>query len=653
MIYLTFITLLPIIFPIKSHANNIRLEQTLLIPANEGDPDRIQFNIAWENSWRHPFSTGINNWDAAWVFIKYREVGNTSAAWSHLYLSNTPADYETGTWSGEGDGGAEIDPALVDPRVDGSGNLITPHSAAVNGDPDGENPVVGAFVYRENVGRGRFEVIDMAFAFDPSENGMDTGKLYDFKVFAIEMVYVPQGAFFVGSGGSENGSFTDGSWTSGATIPLSISSESSLTIGQSAGNLWGTSSSGNSTIGGAGSLSAAYPKGYAAFYSMKYSITQQQYVDFLNTLTRAQQNSRTGTNLAEGVTSVTNRYVMSNTNIFQFRNGIRVDESIHNSEPILFYCDLNGNGTGGEINDGQWVAMNYLSWMDGAAYMDWAGLRPMTELEYEKAARGQANPVANEYAWGTNEIQNTIYSLSNAGAANEGIATNYNTSGIVGNAIYSISRPDSPFAGPVRVGIFAANTMNSSRVSSGASYWGVMEMSGNLWERSVTVGNTAGRSFTGLHGNGILDSSGNANITTWPGTNAVGSGLRGGAWSIVAAGLRISDRTFSSGLTTNRLGPNGFRGVRTVGCLNDATAPTFDTSGGRSPNEASAGQLLTYKVTGTGSHLWIVPNDWTIITGQGTNEILVLVGTLPAPIRVAVVNTCGAGLETKFNVNHD
>ena len=40
----------------------------------------------------------------------------------------------------------------------------------------------------------------------------------------------------------------------------------------------------------------------------------------------------------------------------------------------------------------------------GVAFADWAGLRSMTELEYEKACRGPLEPVAGEYAFGTNEI---------------------------------------------------------------------------------------------------------------------------------------------------------------------------------------------------------------------------------------------------------
>jgi len=38
-------------------------------------------------------------------------------------------------------------------------------------------------------------------------------------------------------------------------------------------------------------------------------------------------------------------------------------------------------------------ACNLLSWWDGAKFAAWAGLRPMSELEYEKACRGPLKPV--------------------------------------------------------------------------------------------------------------------------------------------------------------------------------------------------------------------------------------------------------------------
>ena len=156
------------------------------------------------------------------------------------------------------------------------------------------------------------------------------------------------------------GSFTNGSWASGATVPLSISSESALIIAHSTGNLWGTSVLENCTIGDPGALDASFPKGFAAFYCMKYEISQQEYVDFLNNLT---------------ATQATARYPVQTTNRYS----------------ITF-------GSGVYSTKKPYVACNFLSWADLAAYLDWSGLRPMSELEFEKVCRGTVTPVAFEFA---------------------------------------------------------------------------------------------------------------------------------------------------------------------------------------------------------------------------------------------------------------
>ena len=199
------------------------------------------------------------------------------------------------------------------------------------------------------------------------------------KVFALEMVRIPAGAFSVGDGTATTvtGQFS----TAGATTPFNIASENAITLGP--GGLGNRSHSGMATAddftdaaapsAAPVNLPAAFPKGYQAFYIMKYDLTQGQYRDFLNTLTRTQQNQRAGngTTLASGTTSVTNRYVMPNTNIAaniasgsNYRNGIRCDATIHATNPIIFYCDFNGNGIPNEPTDGEFIACNYLSWPD-------------------------------------------------------------------------------------------------------------------------------------------------------------------------------------------------------------------------------------------------------------------------------------------------
>jgi hypothetical protein len=491
----------------------------------------VLFNLSWQNSWRS--DTGPANWDAAWVFVKYR-VG--SGDWQHALLNNTGHTAPAGS---------TIDVGLQTP---GSAFNTT------------TNPGIGAFVYRSATGSGTFSLNNVQLRWNYGANGVQDAAVVDVRVFAIEMVYIPQGSFSVGDGTTTDvyGQFRNGS----TNTPFTISAETALTLGGTAnGNLANNNATGMLTTDDFNNtttqtLPAAFPKGFNAIYSMKYEISQQGYVDFLNTLTRAQQNTRTGTSLASGTTSVTNRYVMSNSSTLQLRNGIRCDGTINGTAPITFYCDLSGNGTGGESADGQWLACNYLTYMDVSAYLDWSGLRQMTELEFEKACRGTLTPVAGEYAWGSTSITGAA-NITSGGMVSE----TSNTANA--NAVYN---SNANVQGPMRVGVFA--TGSSSRVQSGAGYYGMMELSGNVWERPVTVGNATGRAFTGVHGNGVLSANGNANETTWPGlssgevTGATGAGFRGGGWFNNAIILRAADRSNAAVTLSDRVSNYGGRGVR-------------------------------------------------------------------------------------------
>jgi len=504
-----------------TNANDIQVSNPTLTATNTvNGTTQVQFTISWANSWRT--SSAPNNWDASWVFVKYRDAN--TGLWNHARLGsdaqhNAPA-------------GSTIATGLLTPG--------TAYDASTNWG-------VGAFVYRSADGTGTFTANGVELRWNYGQNGITYGNIAEVKVFAVEMVYVPEGSFGVGDGGAGSGRFIAGGSTND---PFQITSEAALTIEDTAGALWGVSTSGSNTIGSVGALPAAFPKGFAGFYLMKYSITQQQYVDFLNILTRTQQNTRTGTGLAAGVTSVTNRYVMSNTSTLERRNGIRCDDTIDANAPITFYCDGNSNGTGGEATDGQWVACNYLSWADVAAYLDWSGLRPMTELEYEKACRGPMTAVSNEYAWGSTSIT-VANNITNGGAINESSST---------AGANAVSNNNSNVQGPMRVGVFADGA--TTRAQSGAGYTGAMELSGNLWERPVTVGNGQGRAYTGALGNGALDATGNADASAWPGPNAQGAGFRGGGWDGGAAGLRVSDRGSAALTLSARRSGFGGRGCR-------------------------------------------------------------------------------------------
>ncbi len=418
-------------------ANNIRVANVATGHQDiENQQAYVAFDLSWENSWRNDV-----NWDAAWVFVKFRPAGSNE--WQHAYLSTNKADH--------------IMPA---------GAAVDVGTTEIGGTDRG----TGAFIYRNGAHTGDVSYVNTRLLWKYGENGYNfaRGAQVEFSVHAIEMVFVAEGAFYVGSGGLEQSSFTDGEWSGGATTPFMIGGEGSLLLTNSAGKLWATGNISPSV------LPAEYPKGYAAFYCMKYTITQGQYAEFLNLLTTVQADAR-----------FPNQYPNKRYTI-RFVNG-------------MYTADAPDR------------ACNYVTWAHFAAYAAWAGLRPMTEMEFEKACRGPELPVANEYAWGTS-VETGLTGFS--GTDGSGTET-----ALPSNANYRMLN-----SGPVRVGIFAA--ANSDRVSSGASYWGLMEMSGNLAIMAVTLGNATGQGYTGIHGNGMLTAAGNADIPQWPPSNGVGAGTR-------------------------------------------------------------------------------------------------------------------------------
>jgi formylglycine-generating enzyme required for sulfatase activity len=509
-------------------ANNLSVSNAGLIgkdiSAGTNHPSNfayVKFDINWENSWRT--SSVPSNWDAAWVFVKYHV---STGEWKHATLHT-------------------------------SGHSV-PSGAALTTSSDGK----GVYIYRAANGTGSVNYSHIKLRWDYAADGVLDSAQVTVKVLAIEMVYVPQGSFHVGTGGTESGSFTNGSWRSGATIKLQITSENPLKIDSSAGSLWGTSTLGDNTIGDTGMVAAGFPKGYSAFYCMKYSITQGQYVDFLNMLTYSQQVSRTA--VLPNSTAFTK--AMFTAGQFQHRNGIEIQTpGAASSTPAIYGCDLTDNDTLNQVNDGRYVECNYLCWADGCAYADWAALRPMTELEFEKACRGTVDTSTveqNEFVWGNSSAERDT-NITSGGMNNEDVipaianVNYYNVSGIV--------------EGPLRAGIFARST--TTQTQAGASYYGIMDMGGGLWERAVTVGNTTGRLFTGSHGDGVLDAAGNAsNVNDWPGANAVGAGFRGGVWDSFGLDMQLSSRVVAAYTSSIRpgntpfdnAGTRGFRAVRTA-----------------------------------------------------------------------------------------
>jgi formylglycine-generating enzyme required for sulfatase activity len=454
-------------------------------------------------------SAGPGNWDAAWVFVKFRKgIG----PWEHANLLNTGQVAPPGS---------AVNIGLINPAA-------TYNSVSNYG--------IGAFVYRSANGSGTFTSANTELSWNYQSDGLLDIDLVDVQVFAIEMVYVPQGIFAAGDGASGNSQFT-----------LTTINISNPLLGPSGSGSLGGQGGGYPT-GQLAPSTATWPNGFNAFYAMKYEISQQGYVDFLNTLNRTQQATRVAASIA-GLSNITNWYVMANNNAINLssRNGIRCASVVAPSPAIRFFCDFNSNGIGGEPGDGKELACNYLGWPDVAAYLAWAGLRPGTELEFEKCGRGNQVPVNGEFAWGSRFIA-PVTKLLDAG-----LPTEYSTD--EANAVYG-----QQLVGPMRTGAFAK--LNSGRESAGAGYYGNMELTGNLWERYITIGTAAGRNFAGSHGQGELDANGNFfGLADWPASDGLGG--RGGSYVSLETDVMLSSRGQAT-TVTGRLATYGGRGVRTA-----------------------------------------------------------------------------------------
>ncbi len=465
----------------------------------------IRFDLSWANSWRNR-----NNRDAVWLFAKYSTDGGLT--WSHARMKT-----------------AGVNPSGVST---GSGTAI---NLTVSADK------MGAFAERAADGNGNVAVTGAELVWDYQANGLNPNTTARVKVIGIEMVYVPEGAFFAGDQAVSEASFKQGS---ADTDPWSIASNSAISVNGAVSDGYYYQTAGNPGENGSGdsfSIPAIFPKGYSAFYVMKYEVSEGLWTAFFNTLSSAQKVNRDITG-ADGKGSD----AMVQRNSVQWTSGAAV-------------------------SDRENRACSFLSWMDGAAFADWAALRPMTELEFEKAARGkEVETVSGEFVWGNLNI--TAADAVSGAEEGEEVVLTENANAHFG--AQSISGGDGS-SGPLRSGVFA--TQESTKTQSGAAFYGAMEFGGNLTERVVTVGAPAGRLFAGTHGDGELTTrtnyEGNATNSDWPGidtdstrgvTGADGSGFRGGSWADASDRLRTSDRLAAAMTDASRQGTNGFRAARSA-----------------------------------------------------------------------------------------
>jgi formylglycine-generating enzyme required for sulfatase activity len=465
-------------------ANNLTVTNVTVLNAANGVAD-VRFDLSWDNAWHSSWpeyggALNMTNWDAAWVFVKFRCAGGQ---WQHAIL-NASGHVATG--------GTQIE--------------------------SGANPAgqpVGAFVHRAADSNGTLNCPQMSLKWNYAATGLGGTNAVDVSVHAIEMVYIPQGAFYVGSGGTEYNAFYAGT---NSTQPYQIASETAIPVGTNGlnhvnnnglynGEIYNYLNGYYSTAGDwIGPIPDGFPKGYNAFYMMKYEISQGQYADFLNFVDPGMAATR-------------------------FMNNYGNTRNTISKTGMVYTCAAPDR------------ACNYLSWPDLLTYLKWAALRPMDELEYEKACRGPVYPVPNEYAWG-----DTLMTPMTGFGGVDGSGTETATPT---NANLNIS-----ISGPVRVGIFATTT--SGRRDAGAGYYGAMNLADNVMELVVATGDATGRAFTNEPGDGNEWTP----ASTWP-SNGAGLGLRG-SFSLASNLGQTSGRFFALWNSLSRQAVNGGRGVRSA-----------------------------------------------------------------------------------------
>ncbi|MCM8774979.1 MAG: hypothetical protein NC930_01290 [Candidatus Omnitrophica bacterium] len=516
----------------------------------------IEFDISWENSWRIDATT----MDAVWVFMKFTK--DSGATWNHCTLKTsgtTPSGFSTGTVCGTC-GGLEI---------------VVPTDKK------------GAFVQRANSqtagwGSGTMSSENVRFVWDYGTDGVADSDTVSVKVFGVEMVYVATDTFYIGDGNGSSEATYALHKTDNRRFQINTSLQTGIKVDANSNDddqleITGIGIDGNNGLDtdGDGDIdNANFPTGWNDFYLMKYEITQQQWIDFFNNLGTGATGDAMKTNRDITAASPTYGQGSKGSDGVVYRNTIYWDSSNPDNNATT--------AAGGSARP--YRACSYLNWSDGCAWADWAALRPMTELEFVKAAIGNQFSYRGLFVVGYTKDNrtNAAESFSKIEDGTEIIdkptGKNRPNMCMLGK---NFSDGDGGY-GPVRVGIFAAGDTDSFRWKAGAGWYGNMELGGNVLEQVVTLGNSTGRSFEGTHGDGVLTNTsgyeGFATNTDWPGidattargvTGATGSTYRGGCWASSSDDrMEIMDRNPTEGgvitLDNVRHQYKGFRAARTA-----------------------------------------------------------------------------------------
>ena len=505
----------------------------------------LYWSYSWRAKWTEPAATSctgkdmdVESWDAAWVFVKFLPDKDSKEAqernhWLHATLDKDPANHMMPA-------GATNSVKLSDDGSRGMGVFIY-RDAIGHGTNDWKNIKLrwlhGADKLDPTKAGVRAFAIPMVYVPQgPFKIG--TGGASGISRFPDGFT-LPSAQGDHMPGPRDIGSLTDGSWRGGPVVPFLADAEwngpaaegsRARRIGAAARQLWTTLTYvevgvGGSTIGDPGVLGDEYPTGYEPFYCMKYDVTQGQYVDYLNSLPPdvAAGRSCLGTEVgcdypmprsAErgGLTITVSRWPE------EVREGEAPKKITADPGKDLGLLDLadqvmaeadRAEAARAEAARAEaerkakeaspapvaiklppvyaarlpFRSCSGISRSDLYAYAIWTGMRPMSELEFEKARRGARNPVPHENDTGTTNG-------APADVTKDMVDGNSPAERFLrGNSAGGYGSPLTVF----RVGCFATPT--SDRVAANATYWGILELGGS-------VVSALRREFRGTHGDG-------------------------------------------------------------------------------------------------------------------------------------------------------
>ncbi|MDQ4140729.1 MAG: hypothetical protein M3142_09400 [Bacteroidota bacterium] len=527
-------TLLLILLASFSYANNIQLQKVSLADTNRTTKTvNIKMNISWEHSWRDSI-----NWDAAWIIVKYKEPKDSIWKWRHAQLSQ--AGNNTGSATGV--------------------KIVVP------------NDRTGAFFYRSTIGSGNIGSENLKLVWNYGAAGVTNIDSVEVRVFATEMVYVPDGSFCLGDGDGNNYKSSNSFQLKNAPGNYAVITDKWGPLINTLDNYNGNSIDDQTLVNDGIRISGTsgidinndkvadypnFPTGYKGFYCMKYKVTQGQYTDFLNTIsvndtTESLVSNYTVTSSPDFLKTVPKHMQAAWGGLGDFiymfffpqdkrRHTITFDSlelkfTVSRPDRAYALMDLNKS----------------------FSFSEWFALRPMSELEFEKACRGplppySSQPYRTDHVWGADSAY-PLPTYSNTTLTFSGVEN-----GTEFFSDYDVSKRDlDPYnttiangdggTGPYRVGIFATDT--STRISSGASYYGIMDLGKITHEIVVPISNSNFREFNYTSGKGVLSAFGKS--YSFPKVDQVNNSV----YRISTTSARGLNYTFLYGLHAVRIAPS-------------------------------------------------------------------------------------------------